>query len=150
MGSLGKFGTARPVVEESFDWFDAEIRVHPDLSDLAIIDLFAAMQDVDEDDNASGVLAAMGSISSTLIHPDDVEAFMRIARANRQTMEDIVRLAMEVLGALAGRPTLLPSVSSDGRQATAPTSMGDSSEKALHALAGRPDLQVAVLRRQAG
>lgn len=147
MGTLGSFGAARPVVDESFGWFGTDIRVHPDLSDLAIIDLFAAMQDVDADENASAVLAAMGSVSATLIHPADADEFMRLARKNRQTMEDIVRLAMEVLGALAGRPTLLPSDSSDGQQETAPTSTDDSSAKAMRALAGRPDLQVAVLRR---
>lgn len=150
MATLGSFGVERPPVEDSFAWFGVDIRVHPDLSDLVIIELFGAMQDKpnDDEDHGPAMLEAMSSIVATLVHPDDVDAFMRTSRSHRQQLEDIVRLAMELLGALAGRPTQLPSDSSDGQLTTAPSSTGDSSSRALEVLDGRPDLQVAVLRRQ--
>lgn len=143
MGTLGSFGKSRPAVEESFDWFGHEIRVHPDLSDIAIIDIVGAMHD---DTKAIETIARLGE---TLVHPDDLDEFMRVARANRQTMDDIAELAMELIGALAERPTELPSDSSDGQQTTARTSTGDSSSRAIEALEGRPDLQLMVMRRKA-
>lgn len=43
MTHLGDFGAARPPVTSTFGYFGETVRVHPDLSDLAIIDLFTAM-----------------------------------------------------------------------------------------------------------
>lgn len=148
MGSLGDFGSEREPVEESFGWFGAEIRVHPDLSDLAIVDLFATMASVRQGEAREGAEAALGAITGIgqlLVHPDDVGEFWRLTRANRQTMEDIVSLAMNVLAALSGRPTQLPSDSSDGQRSTATRSGGGSSSPALRLLEGRPDLQAAVV-----
>jgi hypothetical protein len=142
---LGKFGTPRPAVEETFDWFGVETRVHPDLSDLAIMDMFGAL--ANPEDGAAAV-NAMRDLAASLVHPDDLEAFWKTARANRQTMSDIAELAASLIGAISGRPTRLPSDSSDGQQNTSASSEDDSSLRALHMLEGRPDLQVAVLRAQ--
>lgn len=148
MGSLGDFGVERPAVDETFGWFGAEIRVHPDLSDLAIVDLFASMATVRDLDDSEGAEAAIGAISSIarlLVHPDDIGQFWELTRVHRQTMEDIVTLAMNVLAAMSGRPTQLPSDSSDGQRTTGTTSEGASSSPALRLLEGRPDLQAAVV-----
>lgn len=143
---LGDFGESRPSAEETFGYFGETLRVHPDLSDLAIVDLFDSMSSAQKDGAAA--MAAIRGIGAALIHPDDVDRFWALARANRQTMEDVATLAMQLIGALAERPTLLPSVSSDGQQDTSPTSEGDSSSPALRLLSGRPDLQAAVLLAQ--
>lgn len=147
MTKLGSFGKARPVVDASFEWFGTDVRVHPDLSDLNIISLFSGMQGTEDGADA---LKALGDLAAALVHPDDLDEFWKLARGNRQTMEDIAVLAMELIGALADRPTSLPSDSSDGQQTTDTRSTDVSSSQALRLLDGRPDLQVAVLRRQAG
>jgi hypothetical protein len=139
MARLGDFGTERPAVEDSFGWFGSEVRVHPDISDLTIIGLFAAMQELGEEDGEK-MIEAMGGIAAALVHPDDLDEFLGVARSHRQTMEDIATLAMNVIAALAERPTLLPSDSSAGQ----PTTAASSSSKALRVLDGRPDLQAAV------
>lgn len=150
MGHLGDFGTARDGNDATFGWFGTAVRVHPDLTDLALIDLVQQLTSVG-DDNGEEAVSAVSGIATMLVHPDDFDAFWTTARTNRQTMEDVVQLAAHLIGGLAGRPTRLPSASSDGQQPTDPSSTDDSSSEALRLLDGRPDLQVAVLRaREAG
>jgi hypothetical protein len=143
---LGDFGTERPAVEESFGFFGAVVRVNPDISDLAVIEMFCRLAAIDEAEAAS----VSRSISKALIHPDDVDLFLRTAVAHRQTIEDLVTVGLKIIEALTARPTQLPSASSDGQPTTTMSSGADSSSRALQLLDGRPDLQVAVLRAQAG
>lgn len=147
MATLGDFGVEHPPVDDTFGWFGSEIRVHPDLSDLAIIDLFSSMATYGKKDTEAGpdALAAMAGVTALLVHPDDVDAFTVLARRHRQTMEDVASLAMELLAALSGRPTQLPSDSSDGQRSTGTRSGDVSSSPALRLLEGRPDLQAAVV-----
>ena len=146
MGTLGDFGVERAAVDETFGWFGTEIRVHPDLSDVAVVDLFATVSSVNESTPAADAMAAIGHIGRILVHEDDADTFWTLAKKNRQTMEDIVRLAMAILEALSGRPTELPSDSSDGQRTTTTRSEADSSSRtALRLLEGRPDLQAAVV-----
>lgn len=144
MARLGSFGTPRPAVEDSFEWFGVDIRVHPDLTDLAFVELF---QSIGDGHDGKQAMDAIQGIARSVVHPDDFEEFWRLARSNRQTLEDVMTLATSLIAELADRPTKLPSDSSDGQQRTGTSSTGDSSSRALHALEGRPDLQVAVVRR---
>lgn len=147
MAHLGSFGTSRPPVEATFDYFGETLRAHPDLSDVAVVDLFGSFGSADGANDVAGMLRSIGS---TLVHDDDVEAFWRLARSNRQTMEDLAQFAMDLIAAITDRPTKLPSDSSDGQSPTDTRSEDDSSSRALRVLEGRPDLQVAVIQAQAG
>lgn len=140
---IGDFGVVREPVDEVFGWFGAEIRVNPDLTDLAVLDLVGLMGNMDD---GNGAIEAIRSMGSVLVHPEDLDEFWGLARSNRQTMEDIGVLATHLIGALAERPTRLPSGSSDGQQSTDVSSTGSSSSQALRVLEDRPDLAVAVLR----
>lgn len=145
---LGDFGIERPQVDEQFGYFGTVIRVNPDVSDLSIIEMFREVGAAQDD-------AAVGTnrkIAATLVHADDLDVFMETAIRNRQTIEDLVQVGLNIIEALTARPTLLPSGSSDGQSTTDANSTADSSSRALQLLEGRPDLQVAVLRaeRQAG
>ena len=129
---LGDFGTAHDPVDESFGYFGEEFRVHPDLSSTALNVLF-------EGD------ATIRDLVAAMVHPDDVGAFWTVAAANRQTYGDLSRLSWEIVAALAERPTLLPSDSSDGQQATEARS---ESEQALTLLQGRPDLAAVIVMQE--
>lgn len=146
MGHLGDFGTEHEQVEDTFGYFGVTLRVNPNLTDLEALEAFRLVEAAD--DNAS-VLIALRTVLGALIHTDDVDECWRLARANRQQTEDIALLATKLLEVVTDRPTSLPSVSSVGQPTTDMSSTDDSSSKALRALAGRPDLQVAVLRAQA-
>lgn len=141
MAHLGDFGCEHEPSDATFGYFGATLRVHPDLSDIVWLTL------ADEMEAADGEHAALRLIVSTLVHPDDVAEFWRLARANRQTLDDLQKFGIGMLSALTARPTERPSDFSDG-----PPPMQDSSATAsvpaLHLLKGRPDLQVAVLQAQ--
>lgn len=147
MQHLGDFGTPRPANDATFGYFGSTLRSNPDLSDLAVVDLFDTMAGAGED--GSKAIAAIRAMGAVLVHPDDVPRFWELARANRQTMEDIANLATALIGAVTERPTGLPSDSSGGQASTAPRSAGDSSSRALELVEGRPDLQVVFLRQEA-
>jgi hypothetical protein len=143
--ALGSFGVDRPALEETFEYFGEVIRVHPDLTDLAFIDLTVTMATATSGNQA---ISALSSLSATVVHPDDLDRFVALAHAHRQTIGDITELTGAIVEALSKRPTVRPSASSDGSPATAPSSTDDSSSRALHRLEGRPDLQLTVIRRQ--
>lgn len=148
MTSLGDLGTPHAPHDVTFGYFGTEVRVHPDMTDLGLMDLVADLQDVS--DGAKAV-SALRALVAAFIHPGDLDAFWATAKANRQTTEDLSELALSILSAVTDRPTRQPSDSSDGLPSTATRSTDDSSSQALRLLAGRPDLQVAVLReREAG
>lgn len=145
MTDLGDFGTAHDPVDATFGWFGARIRVHPDLTDLAILDLAETLSSTTD---GSAAVDAIRNMATVLVHPDSLDEFWRLARANRQSMEDIADLSTRLISGLTDRPTQLPSASSDGQQRTGQSSTADSSSPAMRLLDGRPDLQVAVLRAE--
>lgn len=148
MSHLGDFGTARPAAEATFGYFATTVRVHPDLSDLALVELAKKMSEAESVDDGARALAAVTGMVAMIVHPDDADAFWVTARAHRQTLEDVIGLAASLIGALSERPTRLPSGSSGGQERTATSSTAGSSSSALRLLEGRPDLQVAVLRAE--
>jgi hypothetical protein len=148
MTHLGDFGTERDVVEAEFGYFGATIRVNPDITDVGVLEVFAALGEMSEDSEAVLVMSELRSAVATMVHPDDIERFWELAHRNRQTSEDIGSLASKLIEGLAGRPTKQPSDSSGGLPTTDTSSPAASSSPALRALAGRPDLQLAVVRAE--
>jgi hypothetical protein len=148
MTHLGDFGVEREPVDLTFGYFGTPIRVNPDLSDVAVIDMFGSLSEADENDGAA-ISKALRGVAETLVHSDDVEAFWQQVRTNRQTVEDLGELAAKIIEALTARPTQRPSDSSAGPSTTATRSTAGSPSQALGVLEGRPDLQVAVLRAAA-
>lgn len=151
MTSLGQFGTTRPPAEGfTFDYFDSTLRVHPDLSDLDLLD-FVQMAGVLESDEVDGMAAlhAVMSMLRRLVHPEDFDGFWALAKANRQTIEDLTELAQAVMVGVTERPTEQPSDSSDGQSSIAPSSTVVSSSPVTRLeSAGRPDLALVVHQAQ--
>lgn len=181
----GDFGTVREPVDADFPYFGQTIRVHPNASDLAFADVMRRARgidfgDFDVNDPASWTPeqmklmleandAAMDAIAGQ-IHPDDLELFMRTARANGQQTADLMRLSNKITEAVAGFPTTRSSGSATGRPTTKLKSARTSSSLAQRAprrrrtgstppspsdartaltlLQGRPDLQEFVVQGQ--
>lgn len=169
--SLGSFGTPRGAVDLDFDYFGETIRVHPHATDLGLVDFMAAAAGINMEDQGA-VVAAMGHIVGWLqqqIHPDDWDRFYATAKANGQTVNDLMVVAQGLTEAVAGFPTGQPSGSRSERRQKKPakksravssspgggphhgtvTSAGPdgSARAALTLLQGRPDLQQAVISR---
>ncbi len=119
---IGSFGTARPKVNAKFEYFGTDIRVHPDASDLAYTEFLAIARDIEVDDNGQPKNGVDNQRAATLlddtlrgqIHPEDLETFMALARANRQTVMDLMVLSQQIVSAVSGFPTGQPSDSSAG------------------------------------
>lgn len=146
MASLGKFGTVRDEVCDTFEYFDNEIRVNPNLSELDVLDFMENAVSIDLED-PEAILVVKGFLRA-LIHPEDFTAFWQAAREHRQRVEDVQMVAKAIIEAVTGRPTTQPSGSSRGLPTTGPKSRGVKSNKVLARLDGRPDLQLAVVKAQ--
>lgn len=172
--NLGSLGVKRDEVDIEFDYFGTTIRVHPQASDLRVMDFMMRVGELDMDDpeNAQEIMAAMSEQLLMQIHPDDATKFWEIAKANNQQMQDIMAVSKSIIAAVADFPTGQPSDLPDGPTTTALSSALDSlnredrravvrelvkspdkrtadAERALTLLQGRPDLQVAVVRAEA-
>ncbi len=158
--SLGKFGKKKAEREDTIDYFEHTLRVHPRLSDVAFFDFMRRAKQMNisiEDPNDRKEMAAAFEKAAPLvedfltfaIHPDDVDAFFRIARENGQDMLDMAVDCQEICSAVArGRPTGKSSGSRAGRRATKQSSVGNSSSRATKRRLereGRPDFALIVL-----
>lgn len=145
--SLGSFGTPREAIDLDFVWCgEATIRVNPDATDMDFLDFMATargvqveLADGEENDpdkvaqalqQASGALDLMYRFIRRQIHPDDWDEFLRIARANRQQVADLMVLARSLTEAISRFPTGRPSGSSDGGTTTSTSSSVGSSSRA--------------------
>lgn len=114
----------------SFTYFGEQIRVHPELSETTVVDMYsrAASIEIDADANdklgeqlVKGAKEQLDYVRAH-IHPDDFDRFWALVKQHRQRMGDVMVLTLQLVGALTERdPTSPPSDSSDGRPDTNPT-----------------------------
>lgn len=146
MAHLGTFGVPHADEQDTFTYFDAEVRVHPDLSDLLLHDFMEQAASIDETDPAAMTLVK--DFIRSMIHPGDFEQFWALAKAKRQNTADVMGIAKGLFAAVTARPTGRQSGSSRGRAATRRKSKAGLSSPVLGRLSGRPDLQLAVVAAQ--
>lgn len=164
MTSIGSFGVDRPRVDLSFDYFGETIRVHPDASDLKAMNMILSIGDLDMDneDHAPEIIAALKDQLFGQVHPEDQKRFWQLAMDNRQTRMDLLAITKAITEAIAGFPTQphsdLPHTptaddmnygpaSRQQRRALAREADKGNTRAALTLLQGRPDLQKVVLDR---
>lgn len=134
---IGTFGTPRPQVDATFDYFGVTIRVNPDASDLAFAEFLAIAKDIETTEDGTPVNPADNQRAAALlddtlrgqIHPDDFETFMRLAKENRQQVMDLMMLSQQIIAAVSGFPTGQPSDSSSGRDGDTRRLPGGSSSR---------------------
>lgn len=145
LGSFGKPLETHEVDPDTFDYFGHSIRVSPDLSLITLIDFLEIANDVDEteEDGLKALLAMKTFLRKTVV-PEDFDAFWKAAEDNHQTLEDRIVVANQIFAAVAQRPTLRSTGSSDGPSTTPGTSVVASSSLVEQRFAGRPDLQLIV------
>lgn len=123
--SLGSLGTPHEPVDLTFDYFGVVIRVSPDASDLDLVGFMLEAADVEAVDEQKAMQATARYLKG-LIAEGDWDTFWRTAKANRQTLPDLLMLGEQIIEALAGVPTERPSDSVGGPQTTPPKSKGGS------------------------
>ena len=142
LGTLGN--TSRTTEVIAFDYFGEEIHAVPGLSDLHYLDFLEEASDTTPDDPKSW--GFIKNFAKACIG-EDFERFWLLARQHGQTGVDVHDVLNKVIEAASGRPTGLPSDSSDGQSSTVARSTGSSSSLAAR-LEGRPDLELLVFRTQ--
>lgn len=179
--NIGSFGVVHDdYLDLTFTYFGEEMRVNPEAGELSYLDFMARATAVekraqdaegDEDEaakaDAEGVLITMGFLRD-LIHPDDWDQFLGLAKRYRQKLDDLMVLAKSIVEFSSGFPTGQQSDSPDGLPATQQKSKAVSSRpaskragtraigakgatkaeiataRAYELLEGRPDLMAAV------
>lgn len=142
---IGTLGVARPVIKADFEWFGTTIRVHPDASDLAYTDFLGIARDIKMDEETGQPQAGMEQRAAAVVddmlksqvHPDDWDEFMRLAKANRQQVMDLMLVSQQIVAAVAGFPTGQPSGSSTGPAGDPERSPGGSSDRGTRRKADR-------------
>ena len=128
-------------------WQGQTYRVADKVGDMAIMD-FAEIAEQGIDSNEMKGLAAMKAMLRNCLAPKDFERFRQHALTSHATGDEMMELVKSTYEALSGRPTVQPSVSSDGPTPTAESSADDSSSPVMRVLESipdsRPDLKLAV------
>lgn len=146
LGELG--GEARPAVDVTFGFFGEEFRAHPDLGELVLVEFLEGAMKIDE--HSAHALTAVKDFLRQVVDPADFDRFWQLAMRGRATTQQLMtlaeRLIEKIVEAETGRPTSLPSDSSDGQSTTEARSEDDASSRVVRRLelAGRPDLAMAV------
>src|ERR1041384_6339027 len=114
--SLGSLGTQRSEVDMDFDYFGETIRVHPQASDLRVMDFMMRVGklDIEDESNAKEIMDALAEQLLMQIHPEDASRFWETAKKNNQQMKDIMAVSKTITEAVADFPTGQPSDSTDG------------------------------------
>lgn len=129
--------------EITFGWFGQEVRVSAEgATDLAFVDFLEHAMAVDEEDPQSALIVKQ--YLRDVIHPDDFDEFWRLAREHRQTSEDLMMVASEVVAKVIGRPTQPSSDSEHGSSPTEAKSKDGSYSRVMDRFQGRADLQNVV------
>lgn len=141
---LGKLGKKKDLIDASFDYFDHEIRVHPRMTNLAILGFMDVAKEVDTD-NELGSMEAIRDFLHSCIHPDDWDEFWKVSLQERQSLEDFMTLQWRLMELVneseSDRPFTHPSDSSDGQGTIDERSKGDSFSRVMERFEGRPDLR---------
>lgn len=109
---------------------------------------FAKVAQSGVDSNDMAGLVAMYDLLEQCFDDADWPRFEAAADKARADGEQLMAIVAQVMAKITERPTSRPSDSSDGPRVTEPRSEVASSSPVMDRLAGRPDLQLMVLRAQ--
>lgn len=112
--SLGSLGTPHEPVDLTFDYFGVVIQVNENASDLDLVGFMLDAADVEAVDE-NKAMQAVARYLKGLIAEGDWDTFWRTAKANRQSMPDLLMLGERIVEAVSGVPTEPPSDSVSGR-----------------------------------
>ncbi len=120
----------------TFGYFGKRFRVNPDLTETMVVDLLEAGENVEVNDPRQ-LLAAKDYVRDHL-HPEDFDEFWETAVANRQGIQQVIRVCWRLLEQITERPTTPPSDSSDGRPDTPTNSQAGASAPVIESVAVPP------------
>jgi hypothetical protein len=160
LGSLGQIEEVPEAADwpeiPKFPWFGVQIRVHPSISDTALIDMIEIHGELDPSKPEDSVRAAIAvkDFVRSVIHPADFEDFWKLGKANGYSTEKFAETCGMIIEQVTGDPTQESDDSSRGDSSTVTKLTGVSSSEAIQAeleQEGRPDLaEFFLLARENG
>lgn len=130
-------------------FFDETFKLNDEISEFALMEFAEIAADGEDGDTMAG-MAGMMRLIKECVTVKELPRFLKTARDNRASAEDLIPVLQAALGTDGGtavdRPTLLSSDSSDGQPDTGPKLVANYADKDLAALGGRPDLMLAAQR----
>jgi hypothetical protein len=128
-------------------WHGETYQVADKVGDMPMI-LFGNLAAKGVDSDSPQGLAAMHDVLAECLTPKDWQRFQAHAIRIKAQSDEIMGMVGSTFEALSGRPTVQPSVSSDGLSDTPESSEAGSSSPVTRVLdsipEGRPDLKLAV------
>jgi hypothetical protein len=115
--SIGDLGTPREPVDLTFNYFGLVIKVNPSASDLDLVGFMLEAADVETVDENKAMQATARYLKG-LVADDDWDTFWSAAKANRQTLPDLLLLGEKIVEAVSGTPFESPSASAAGPPTT--------------------------------
>jgi hypothetical protein len=164
-GDLGELGQSRGKVDVTFGWFGQQLRVNPGAGELELVEFLLEAETIEVGDTDMDLEKSMPAMKATFkflkaqIHPDDWPVFFDLAKVNRQSTMDLMKVAMSIVDKLSAFPTGPSADSGAGTATTSAKSTGGSrsSVSATSALTRRalalvpntrPDLAAAFVNAE--
>ena len=136
------WGGARLMI--SIEFFGEQFELNTEVSEFALMEFAEAAADGLDADAMAGMAAMMRLIKECVVS-SDVSRFLKSARKNRASSEDLLPIRKATFDPVTERPTGLSSDSSDGQHNTVPSFVANAGDRDWGPLNGRPDLQLAYL-----
>lgn len=123
-------------------FFGEEFEPAPKVSYRRLLRLYSAA--ASQNEQAAG--AALDRLLDALLQPADIARFDDVCDKNFADSDALWKFSAEMFGAMAERPTVQPSDSSDGPSSTPVSSVSSAVDRATDRYVGRPDIQAGILR----
>lgn len=127
------------------EFFGETFTLNTSVSADAMTEFAQASSDASTNKLTMAAMVTVRDLVWDCIVPSELERFKTVSKQNRASVDDWMEILDATVAHETGRPTGRPSDSSDGPPVTEPKSVVSYDDRGLERLAGRPDLQLAVL-----
>jgi hypothetical protein len=128
LGDLDEGAEEVRELQAEFRYAGVKFRVHPDLSELVVIDLLEEGDAIDVHSPKAMIFAK--TYMRAFVHPDDFGRFWALVLKRAPSVQKLMELSWKILGGITEGPTGGQSDSSDGQPATSQSSQHASSTPA--------------------
>lgn len=134
--------------KSTVEFFGEKFTTNSDVNPFAVMEFAEAASDGVDAETFRG-LGSLLRLATEIIAEPDRERFRAVARHNRASSVDLMRLLGFPVEVEADRPTGRSSDSSDGPSSIEPKSGSSAADRAALRLASRPDLREAIAASRA-
>lgn len=128
-------------------FFETPIRMADKIGRMPLL-RYAKLADQGVGSDSAEGLVVMYDLLKACVHTEDWARFNELADTNAADDSDLWKVLEDITVKHSARPTSRPSDSSDGPSGIEPNSPSTPVSRAIAREAGRPDMQLAIVRAQ--